>query len=440
MRTRRLWGVCAKEVPECKRSCRPPLYRWLTVLVDIDQFEPDPRLLSGAIEAARKALRRMDEEHVPAGLRAIAGRSGRLPPPLAKKLLAALDDSEWLRSEALAVADLDPASSDRSTQASAIFLGRVPGWEEQLAALAQEKAVAQQGRAAMLLAEELGGARRRIERLEAELALASERHGEIEREVEERLAGLAERQRRARLRLKADVKRLQGEIAELRDQLAAEQATSRDLRLDLERLNRRPPAPVPAVPARTKGAWELATPLQRARHLDDLMVAGQVAPAPAPASAGPIPAVPARLPAGLSPDRADALKWLLGHTGDLTVIVDGWNAAHLLASTPTVAERDRVVEAGRRLLLGSLGRRRVLVVFDSREGTDTYSSSEVEVRYVESADDEILALAAAATSALVVISSDRRVREGAEAAGAIGLWSEALVDWLAQGGRRTFRT
>jgi hypothetical protein len=56
---------------------------------------------------------------------------------------------------------------------------------------------------------------------------------------------------------------------------------------------------------------------------------------------------------------------------------------------------------------------------------------------VASADEEIISLAGQVPG-LVVITSDRRVREEAEARGAIGLWSEALVDWLETEGRRTF--
>ena len=41
---------------------------------------------------------------------------------------------------------------------------------------------------------------------------------------------------------------------------------------------------------------------------------------------------------------------------------------------------------------------------------------------------------------LVVITSDRRVREAVEKAGAVGLWSEALIEWLKTGGKRTFQS
>jgi rRNA-processing protein FCF1 len=53
----------------------------------------------------------------------------------------------------------------------------------------------------------------------------------------------------------------------------------------------------------------------------------------------------------------------------------------------------------------------------------------VEVRFPASADEALIELAGESGS-LVVITSDRRVREEAGQAGAIGLWGEALIDWL----------
>ena len=47
------------------------------------------------------------------------------------------------------------------------------------------------------------------------------------------------------------------------------------------------------------------------------------------------------------------------------------------------------------------------------------------------ADEEIVAMAEG-LDRVVVISSDREVREGSEDGGAVVLWSEALKDWLAR--------
>jgi hypothetical protein len=146
-----------------------------------------------------------------------------------------------------------------------------------------------------------------------------------------------------------------------------------------------------------------------------------------------------KLPQGLAPDRAEAIYWLLDQPAALMVAIDGWNAAHMLVSPPDHEARGRIVEAGRRLAVASVGKRRVIVMFDSREGNEHHRYPEVEVTFVDSADEGILELARTTTAPLVVVTSDRRVREGAEAAGAVGLWSQALVDWLLTGGRRTFR-
>ncbi|MGF1666844.1 MAG: hypothetical protein ACFCVC_11310, partial [Acidimicrobiia bacterium] len=89
----------------------------------------DPRLIRPALEAARKALRLLDEEHVPIGLRRVVAASGRrLPAPLERTLIDHLERLDWLRAEAAGHLD------DRHT-ASVLFLERPDGWEETAAAL-----------------------------------------------------------------------------------------------------------------------------------------------------------------------------------------------------------------------------------------------------------------------------------------------------------------
>ena len=80
------------------------------------------------------------------------------------------------------------------------------------------------------------------------------------------------------------------------------------------------------------------------------------------------------------------------------------------------------------------GALRVVVVFDSglEAAFDEALPSTVEVRYTAEAgggDREIAELAAELGGARVVVSTDREVREAAEVAGALALWSEALVEW-----------
>ncbi|MEX0668094.1 MAG: hypothetical protein WD313_07185 [Acidimicrobiia bacterium] len=165
-----------------------------------------------------------------------------------------------------------------------------------------------------------------------------------------------------------------------------------------------------------------------------------MAVAPASSDKSEPAAKPARLsglPAGISPDRAEAIVWLLGLPGLVQVAIDGWNAAHLLKSPPVPATRNRIIEAARRLILASSGKRRVSAVFDSSQVGESFSADDVVVTFVGSADEELIKMAKRDATGLVVITSDRRVREAVEKAGAVGLWSEALIEWLKAGA--TFR-
>ena len=79
-------------------------------------------------------------------------------------------------------------------------------------------------------------------------------------------------------------------------------------------------------------------------------------------------------------------------------------------------------------------------MFDSSQLGESFSADKVLVEFVASADEELIKMAKRDATGLVVITSDRRVREAAEKAGAVGLWSEALIEWLKTGGKRTFQS
>jgi predicted RNA-binding protein with PIN domain len=78
----------------------------------------------------------------------------------------------------------------------------------------------------------------------------------------------------------------------------------------------------------------------------------------------------------------------------------------------------------------------VVVVYDSAVSPEAETGSGpggVRIRFTRnglSADDEIRRLAAEGSGPVVVVSSDREVREGSERHGAIALWSEALIAWI----------
>ncbi len=104
-----------------------------------------PLVLSAAIDAARSLLRDLDEKEIPAGLSRVASyQGGRLPPPLAVRLLKELDDNVWLRSKV--VEQLD----DKCDHPSSLFLRRPAGWWVELAAVGE---AADAGREARRLAD-----------------------------------------------------------------------------------------------------------------------------------------------------------------------------------------------------------------------------------------------------------------------------------------------
>ena len=403
----------------------------------------DPELLSGALAAARRALRRMDDKDIPARLRDIAGRSGRLPAPLTKRLLIELDASDWLRAEAMAEIDSESDGGSHGQSASVLFLERPDDWVDRIEALVDGHREAVARSEIKRLEAELRKAVARSARLEQKLALTERREQEAAGGIEERLAAAAAAQRRAQAKLKSLRDQLADHVSSAEQEVSRLAADNADLRqkLDVARSGGGGSSTTSAKPRKIAPAWSLDKPTVLARHLDDISRA--VAIAPAPSHKSQPAAKPARLsglPAGISPDRAEAIVWLLGLPGLVHVAIDGWNAAHLLKSPPVPATRNRIIEAARRLILASSGKRRVSAVFDSSQVGESFSADEVVVSFVGSADEELIKMAQRDATGLVVITSDRRVREAVENAGAVGLWSEALIEWLKTGGRRTFQS
>jgi hypothetical protein len=229
------------------------------------------------------------------------------------------------------------------------------------------------------------------------------------------------------------------EVADLEvkiSELASENAALVERLEVLRNVQRRKIEPVSV--RQSEPAWAPRDPVELARHLDDIMAAAHVPVVIAGAKADGSVRPELILPAAIRPDHAEAIHWLLDLAQPVVVAIDGWNAAHQMKSPPAAPERDKVVEAARRIAIASNGRRAVMVIFDSSQGVESFSTRELEVRFVPSADEELIDLAKARPTGLIVVTSDRRVREAIESAGAVGLWSEALIDWLNSAGRRTF--
>ncbi|MDX1689941.1 MAG: NYN domain-containing protein [Acidimicrobiia bacterium] len=401
-------------------------------------------LLRPAIEAVRAALRDLDADQVPADLRRVAAYAGgRLPPPLARAVLKALDRYDWLRERAAASL---PDGDDPASEASAAWLERSAGWSATVARLVEEAVRRSADEASADDRDRIAGLEERIEEVrrvgrrrlsDAEEEVARLR-GALEEERGRRRAVLAE-EARIEAQGRREVDEVQAALADVTNRLEAARAEVERLGEVERRLRRERSTLEHALAEATTGpGWLAGDPAVLAGHLDELARMAKAAVA-TDAEPGAAEAEPGRLalPAGVRPDGREAIDWLLGLGAPATVVVDGYNAGfHLTGSTdPGPARRRLGLEVDRlgRLARGPL---RVVVVYDSSVDTAPADPGRPgpEIRFTApdvAADDEIARLAARLPGRVVVLSSDRWVREVAEAAGAVALWSEALVDWAA---------
>ena len=171
-------------------------------------------------------------------------------------------------------------------------------------------------------------------------------------------------------------------------------------------------------------AWGSGDPIALARHLDTLVRTVEADPALLEFTK-PTRDREWKLPPGARPDDRNAIDWLARQPRPFTLVVDGYNVLFHLdrGDFSTGRARQRLSqELGR--LKREAGTARVVVVYDSALPGGRRvrpSAGGVEVRFAEEdrlADEEVILLAGELTGAVVVVSSDREVREGAEAAGA----------------------
>jgi predicted RNA-binding protein with PIN domain len=399
------------------------------------------RLFRRAIEAARKAIHDLDSDQVPAGLRRVAGQSGGLTPPLTLALLKAIDSYEWLREKALEAWPEADVKAEGPDQASALLLLRPDGWSARLAALAAAGGAEKERNLESDLARRLETAQSGFEKQGQRLRTEQQRHEAEVRELRERL----ELERAARRLLQAAPLRAEATRSAEIDRLAAAAASleeERDqARVDARRSRealvgeRRRRASVEADLAGQVGSesWS-GDPLELAMRLD--RVAAMARPAASEEVGGsPSGFAPLRLPEGVLPDDVAAFKWLARRREATTLVVDGYNAAFQLVEPGNAAEgRHRLRLLLERLVRVAVGSLRTIVIYDSAVDLDPAppAANTVEIRFTSagvSADDEIEALIPALDGPVVVVSSDREVRERAEASGALALWSEGLAQW-----------
>ena len=144
------------------------------------------------------------------------------------------------------------------------------------------------------------------------------------------------------------------------------------------------------------------------------------------------PAVPGRpvMPAGVRPDRLEAIEWLLSVPTSVTVVVDGHNVAFDLGAASEGVARERVIQAAARLRRLADGPRSVTVYFDTSIDPQDRRPGGVTVRFVPDADEAIAEAVAGIAGPAVVVTTDRGLRERAEATGAITVWGSAFVEWM----------
>ncbi len=405
-------------------------------------FRPE-QLLGGAIEATRHALRYLEADQIPATLKRVAGYSdGTLPPPFAWSLLVELDTNDFLRSKAMDAWKGDRPTTGDASFASHRFLERDDGWVIDVAAAAFELGgrvsaigaraleVERDTFAAQVASLEgrLKTALKDCERLKAEVREEKHTRQEPIREEREAKRRLGEQLEEVGRDHVARVEELESELSQTRDEI-------RSVR-EAAHVDRRQRAEAEAA---YRAAVALETPSvdadTLAEHLDVIAtLAVAIGPGPELSDGADAPQSdePLRYPGKIRPDSAEGVEWLM--TAECsTVLVDGYNLGFELAERldPPRA-RLLVVEVLRRLAATS-EQSTVVAVFDSEIEVDTdiiQSSGPVDIVFSSgrSADDEIVDRAGAGLNT-VVVTNDRDLRYRAEEAGAVVLWSDALVEW-----------
>lgn len=243
------------------------------------------------------------------------------------------------------------------------------------------------------LEAELGAAREQAERLREEMADLTSRLEEEKRRSRDRLARMRRRAEDAELRARVDVDRA-GEIAGQLEQMAAR------LRQALEAN----PTSGPSV-----GAEEPADGAAPAAAIPRRVVAAQGGR-------------PCALPSGVRSDDPLAVEALL-QVPDLEVVIDGYNVSKDLRGVPAAALPDQRAWLDR--LAAAVAARNsvhVTVVWDGDDVRTTASRRRsVKTIYTqegETADDRIVALVSELDQPVLVVTSDREVRERCEDAGA----------------------
>ena len=426
-------------------------------------------VLEAAVAVAREGERATPPVLAPGPLRRYLSFA-RLPDPALEVARRVLDDDEAFRSRVAGAVDVETVG-----RAGWAFLTRPDGWQAEVDGLRQEAAAreasAKEERAERDALRRLAGAEAAAARAEAAAAASA---AEVER-----LRAELERERTAAQSATEELERVRADLGRATDQRAAAigrvkelesvvaqrtaelRAARHELRMaqaeleqDLEATGAAPAATAAPKPALDHAALVVAVTdaARAARELDvALQAASDLLVPPAPdddeatgddprqQSARPAGAErrrPATLPPGILDDSLEAADHLVRVPGAL-LLVDGYNISHAQwHGLPLPEQRLRLLDACTELhaRCGT----DVEVVFDGDGDASTVGTparAAVRHRFTPAgleADDVILARVddEPADRAVLVASSDRRVRDGARRRGANVLGARQLLSVL----------
>lgn len=385
---------------------------------------------AGAVEAVRRALRRRSGDAVPHALRRVVAWSGpRLPPPLYRTLLDAIEDDAELRTEAVAFVEGD--------EVARAFLERGQGWWRTIAEAAVERSDRSHDAADRADRDAAERTRRDLDETRSRLTAAQGEIGDLRTRLDETRAETAGRLARARADDMARADDLERRLARSEAERDRLQADLDQALGEIERLRSRP------VRQRRRVAVEATSPVRDdplafARDLDlahRSLTSRIVAARSAPAPPGQTTTGEWSLPQGLAAGDPRWIEWLGTIEQPFRLVVDGHNVVFNLTS-----DRERAADAMRRVE-GELRRLRTLaaapiritVVYDSSQRGERPSPRALgglDVRFAPAgvtADDEIVALAGDATDPVVVVTSDRELGLRVAATARLVVAGEALV-------------
>jgi len=399
-------------------------------------------VLGPAIDAARAALRDLDDDDIPGRLRAIAKQGdGTLPVPLVKTLLRRIDEDDWFRSKVIEA--FDRMGSEDPT--SSAYLNRGPGWWMAVAESVTTQAVSEgeghvrQLEAALEEARSLGRTERaKVRALKKDVASAekasqaviADRLDPLKAAVAEARSECDRAEHRA-VGLRADVEEANEQRREAERTAAVHLEQIRNAKQEIAVLRRSAEAGVSeSIP---REPLEIARWLDRASGTLTPFREASVIVQDAERHPG---ATRPGIPAGVAPDSAASIDALAGLHG-VAVLIDGHNLLGVLdTSTMSTgrARRELIARLGK--LHRHLGEASIEVVFDSdlSDGRPiAVAERGIVVRFAEAqviADDVLAELAAEYGSRAVVISNDRELRDRCARHGATVLWADALAAWL----------